>query len=79
MSDLGNWAAIDIETTGIDPGRESIIDLGFLQFEGTKLVKKYSSLIQHNGEISHFIQKLTGVTPEMVKKAPAWKLSLIHI
>lgn len=70
---LGNWAVIDIETTGIDALNDSIIDIGFLQFEGTNLVKKYSSLVQFEGELSYFIQKLTGLNTKMLKKAPAWK------
>lgn len=70
---LGLWAVIDIETTGIDALNDSIIDVGFLQFEGTKLIKKYSSLVQFDGELSYFIQKLTGLSGKELKKAPAWK------
>ena len=46
MQGLGHWAVIDIETTGVDPSYDDIIDLGFLQFEGTKLVKIYTSLVR---------------------------------
>lgn len=69
---LGRWAVIDIETSGIDPSYDGIIDLGFLQFEGTKLVRKYSSLVRWDGELSYFIQKLTGITSKMANKAPVW-------
>jgi len=69
---LGQWAVIDIETTGIDPTYDDIIDLGFLQFEGTKLVKEYSSLVKTGNKLSRFIQKLTGITDSMVRKAPSW-------
>jgi ATP-dependent DNA helicase DinG len=70
---LGRWAAIDIETTGIDPEFDQIIDIGFLQFEGTKLVKKYSSLVRYTEELSQFIQKLTGIKPSALKNAPLWR------
>lgn len=70
---LGHWAVIDIETTGIDPTYDDIIDLGFLQFEGTKLVNKYSSLVKTGNKLSQFIQKLTGITEPMIKKAPTWQ------
>ncbi|MCK5073460.1 MAG: hypothetical protein KAQ98_08555 [Bacteriovoracaceae bacterium] len=69
---LGKWALIDIETTGVDPACDKIIDVGFLQFEGTKLVGKFSSLVQFDGELSHFIQRLTGITNKMVHNAPPW-------
>ena len=74
MSKLGKWAVIDIETTGIDPVYDQIIDLGFLQFEGTKLVRTYSSLVRTEQPVSKFIQKLTGISQEALKNAPAWKL-----
>ena len=70
---LGKWAVIDIETTGVDQTYDQIIDIGFLEFDGVKLVRKFSSLVQFEGELSSFIQKLTGITPKMLKKAPNWK------
>lgn len=73
MSKLGKWAVIDIETTGIDPAYDKIIDLGFLSFEGTKLVREYSSLVQTDQPVSKFIQKLTGISQSALKNAPAWK------
>lgn len=72
-SSLGKWALLDIETTGIDAGYDDIIDLGYLQFEGTKLVKKYSSLVRTEVKLSQFIQKLTGINQSMVSKAPRWQ------
>jgi ATP-dependent DNA helicase DinG len=70
--ELGNWALIDIETTGIDPTYDQIIDLGYLQFEGTKLVKEFSSLVRTDVPLSQFIQKLTGIKQSMITKAPRW-------
>ncbi|MCT4641674.1 MAG: exonuclease domain-containing protein [Bacteriovoracaceae bacterium] len=69
---LGNWALIDIETTGIDPTYDEIIDIGYVQFEGTKVVQKYSSLVRSQVKLSEFIQKLTGIKDEQVRKAPTW-------
>ena len=70
---LGRWAVIDVETSGADFNYDQVIDLGFLEFEGTKLVRKYSSLVQSTVELSSFIQKLTGITPKMLSKAPTWR------
>ena len=70
---LGKWALIDIETTGVDPHHDQIIDLGFLQFTGSKLVKTYSSLVHYQGNISQFVQKLTGISGPMLNKAPLWR------
>ena len=71
---LGRWAAIDLETTGLDPQYDAIIDVGYLLFDDLKLVKRFSSLV-HPGEVelSNFIQKLTGIKPADLKAAPAWE------
>lgn len=70
---LGHWAVIDIETTGINPGNDAIIDLGYYQFEGTKLIKTFSTLVRSEHPVSPYITKLTGITNEQVMKAPVWE------
>lgn len=70
---LGKWAVIDIETSGADPSYDQVIDVGFLLFEGVTLVQKFTSLAQYPGELSSFIQKLTGITPKMLSKAPTFR------
>lgn len=69
---LGRWAVIDIETTGINPMDDDIIDLGYWQFEGITLIRKYSSLVRSQQPITPFITKLTGITNEQVRRAPLW-------
>lgn len=69
---LGAWAVIDIETTGVNPATDEIIDLGFLQFEDTKLVRSYSSLVRIENPVSSFITKLTGINNDHIRKAPLW-------
>ncbi len=71
---LGRWAVIDIETTGIDPSYDQIIDVGYLQYEGTTLIRKYSSLVQYDGKLSQFIKKLTGIDSKMLLNAPSWQV-----
>ncbi len=71
---LGKWAVIDIETSGIDPSYDKIIDIGFLVYEGAVCVKKYQSLVRYDGELSQFIQKLTGISQDQAKNAPLWTL-----
>lgn len=70
---LGKWAVIDIETSGADPSFDQVIDVGFLLFDGVTLVKKFTSLVQFPGELSNFIQKLTGINNKMLAHAPTWR------
>ncbi len=73
---LQKWAVLDIETTGLDPDYDELIDIGFLQFEGTRLLKTYSSLVRPSSDIPlpHFIQKLTSITPKMLEGAPQFSV-----
>lgn len=70
---LGKWAVLDIETTGADPLEDQIIDIGFLQFDGLQLVRKYQSLVKTDKNLSYFIQKLTGINHQMLLRAPLWE------
>ena len=78
---LHKWAVLDIETTGLDPNYDEIIDVGFLQFEGTKLIRTFSSLVRSGGDVTlpHFIQKLTSITPKMLEGAPQFSIVLPEI
>ena len=68
---LGRWAVVDIETTGTDPDFDDIIDVGFLCFEETRLVEKYSSLVHYSGKLSRFVRKLTGISQNDLRRAPS--------
>jgi len=64
-------AALDIETTGLDPAKDKIIEIGVRIFEGKRVVKEWSSLINPFIHIPAFITELTGISNEMVRNAPA--------
>ena len=70
MGELGKWALIDLETTGSNPAKDDVIEVGFLRFEGLTLVESYQSLVRRYKDLPPFIQKLTGITPSMLAKAP---------
>lgn len=62
--------AIDIETTGLSPENDAIIEIGAVRFNGNRIEDEWSSLINPNRPISSFITQLTGITNEMVRNAP---------
>jgi len=70
---LGQWAVIDIETTGVNPGQDDIIDVGFLKFDGLELVEEFQSLINYEYELPEFIKQLTGIKEKELKLAPSQK------
>ena len=65
--------ALDIETTGLDPRRDAIIEIGAVFFDGEKISKSWQSLINPQRPIPPVITQLTNITNEMVINAPPIK------
>ena len=62
--------ALDIETTGLDPKNDSIIEIGAVKFNENRTVAEFSKLINPRKPINQFITNLTGITNSMVMNAP---------
>jgi ATP-dependent DNA helicase DinG len=62
--------AIDIETTGLDPNKDAIIEIAAVRFSGHRVEAEWSKLINPGKPIPPFITQLTGITNEMVRNAP---------
>ena len=65
-----NYTVIDIETTGLSPYNDEIIELSGLKIRNNKVVEEFSSLINPQRDINLFISNLTGITNTMLKTAP---------
>ena len=61
--------AIDIETTGLDENRDSVIEIAAVKFKGARIEEEWSSLINPNRHIPEFITGLTGIDDAMVRQA----------
>lgn len=70
LRDLCNYTVIDIETTGLDPQWDSIIELAALRVRNGAVTDTYQQLVRPADEISSFITDLTGITNEMLSDAP---------
>jgi ATP-dependent DNA helicase DinG len=66
----GTFVSIDLETTGLDPARDSIIEVGTVTFSGGRVLDEWSSLVNPQREIPPFITRLTGIDQGMVDEAP---------
>ena len=62
--------ALDVETTGLDPATDTIIEIGAVRFEGDRIEDEFTSLINPGRHIPEFISGLTGISDEMVRQAP---------
>lgn len=66
------FAVVDIETTGGNFHKDRIIEIAVVVHDGYKTVQEYSSLINPEQSIIPFIVNLTGISNDMVKKAPTF-------
>lgn len=64
------YAIIDIEASGGTPENTSIIELAIFRFDGTEIIDQLISLVSTEKEIDWYVQKLTGITNKMIKRAP---------
>ena len=62
--------ALDIETTGLDPNKDFIIEIGAVLFSDHRIEAEWSTLINPGRPIPPFITQLTGITNQMVLQAP---------
>ncbi len=67
---MGTIIAIDLETTGLDPARDAIIEIGAVRFNGNRVEDEWHSLINPRRRIPEEITQLTGITEAMVRNAP---------
>lgn len=64
------FVAIDVETTGLSPFANELIEVSAIKYDGCKKIDTYSTLIRPKLEIPYYITKITGITNNMVKSAP---------
>ncbi len=64
------YSIIDIESNGAGYRKECIIDIAVYRYDGQKIVDQFISLVNPESDITPFVQKLTNITPKMVKTAP---------
>ncbi len=68
---LNDFVVVDLETTGLDPTTDRIIEIGAVRFRDGVESEVYDTLINPGTEIPDFITKLTGITQQDVNGAPA--------
>ena len=65
-----SYVAIDIETTGLLPKRDKILEIAALKVEAGAVTERYVTLVNPGRAITDEITRLTGITDEMVAGAP---------
>ncbi len=64
------YTIIDIESNGAGYRKESVIEVAIYRYDGHEITDQFISLVNPDADITPFVQKLTRITPKMVKTAP---------
>lgn len=62
------YVALDLETTGLNPKEDSIIEIGAVKILNGKMDEKYDTFVIPAKKLSERVQKLTGITEEDLKQ-----------
>lgn len=65
-----DYVIIDIETTGLSPLWDKIIEVSALKCHDGTIISVFSSLINIHSPLDEFISALTGITDNMLRDAP---------
>ena len=60
-----SYIALDLETTGLDPQKDQILEIGAVKIQDGKETERYETFVRVGIPIPEKIQELTGITEEM--------------
>ena len=66
----GDFVVFDLETTGLSPEKNRIIEIGAVKVSGGQIVDRFSTFINPEIPIPFEIEKLTSINDNMVISAP---------
>jgi DNA polymerase-3 subunit epsilon/ATP-dependent DNA helicase DinG len=67
---MTRYVALDLETTGLDPQSDRVIEVGAVRIGAEGEDAEFSSLVNPGRGLSPFIERLTGITSSEVATAP---------
>ena len=71
--------SLDLETTGLDPDSDAIIEIGAAKLIGEGIESEFQTLVNPGRRIPAFVSQLTGITNNMVADAPPLAAVLLEL
>lgn len=70
MGMTDSYVCIDLETTGLDPKRDKIIEIGAVKVEHNSIVEEWESFVNPGRQLEDRIVELTGICDSQLADAP---------
>ncbi|HLU34802.1 MAG TPA: exonuclease domain-containing protein [Thermomicrobiales bacterium] len=70
---LDEFVALDVETTGLKPSRQRVIEIALVRYRDGQAESSFETLLNPERGIPEFITKLTTISNEHVREAPIFK------
>lgn len=70
MEIIRDYISLDLETTGLNPKRDRIIEVGAVKVRRGKVVGEFQSLVNPGRVLTETVCGLTGINSEMLSDAP---------
>jgi DNA polymerase-3 subunit epsilon len=70
---LAEFVVLDVETTGLQPSRQRIIEIAIVRFSGGAEMNRWETLCSPGRRVPAYITKLTGIDDDLLKDAPPFE------
>lgn len=67
---VNDYVALDLETTGLNPKRDRIIEVGAVRVRDGRVTESFQSFVNPGRVLNEMVCGLTGITEEMLRNAP---------
>lgn len=67
------YVALDVETTGLNPQNDDVIEVAVIVFNEHEEISRYSQLVRPRRPLSLQISRLTGITQDMLDESPRFE------
>ena len=74
-----SYVCIDLETTGLNPKTDKIIEIGIVKVENNKVVREWETLVNPYRKLEERITRLTGIRDEQLSSAPGIEETLSRL
>jgi DNA polymerase-3 subunit epsilon/ATP-dependent DNA helicase DinG len=71
--------SLDLETTGLDPQRDAIIEIGVVRFQGSRIEGTWEQLVNPGRPVPPFVTQLTGINDSMLTNAPRFRNVMLEL